>query len=249
MSARITRVASGMGLAVCLGLAFTPLGCGSSQDVPVELPHQAREEPRAPEATVAQLTECARRGAAHLTDTHYAIVFDVDVTEDGSVSEARLRDSLLPDREMEACMASALGAMVVPRSVMAMRSWRRVSGGRVSPESRAYTGDAEVVGGAIIELIPILVFVAGVTIIVGVTAHAVGYVADEIAEAVRKRRRTQVEKKCDARLYECLGYHKQPEWNRKIYGDDKDCGACFRQCKREKEWPDEKCPPPDYRPN
>jgi hypothetical protein len=236
-----------MALALCLGLAFTPLGCGSSQDVPVELPHQAREEPRAPEATVAQLTECARRGAAHLTDTHYAIVFDVDVTEDGSVSEARLRDSLLPDREMEACMASALGAMVVPRSVMAMRSWRRVSGGRVSPESRAYTGDAEVVGGAIIELIPILVFVAGVTIVVGVTAHAVGYVADEIAEAVRKRRRriTQVEKRCAELLVECLEHPQQPEWNKGTFGDRKACEACVASCKSNNGmWPHDKCPRP-----
>jgi hypothetical protein len=248
MSSSITRLASGMGLALCLGIAFTPLGCGSSQEFPAEPPRQAQEGPTAPESTVALLTECAKRGAAHLTDTHYAILFDVDVNGSGSVGEARVRDSMLPDREMEACMVGALEAMSVPRSVMAMRSSHRVSGGKVSPESRAYMGDVSVVGGAIVNLVPILVVIAGVTVLVGVTLYVAEYIAEETAEAVR-RRRTKVERKCYPPLYQCLGYHKQPEWNREIYGDDKDCGACFRQCIREGEWPDKKCPPPDYRPN
>ena len=244
MNSRITRVASGMGLALCLGLAFAPLGCESSQDFPVEPPPQAREEPRAPEATIAQLTACAQRGAVHLTDTHYAVIFDVDVDGGGSASEARVRESLLPDREMEACMAGALKSMVVPRSVMGMRSWRRVSGGKVSPASRAYTGDADVAVGAIIELIPMVVVIVGVTIIVGVTVHAARYVTDEVAEAVRKRRRKKVEDRCAELLVECLEHPRQPEWNRGTFGGWKACEACVASCKSKGNWPHDKCPRP-----
>jgi hypothetical protein len=70
MSSKITRFTS----ALCL--AFTPLGCGSSQKFPVEPPRQAEEGPTAPEAIIAQLTEYVKRGAVHLTDTHYAVLFD-----------------------------------------------------------------------------------------------------------------------------------------------------------------------------
>jgi hypothetical protein len=47
-----------MGLALGLGLTFTPLGCGSGQEFTVEPSHHAHEGPSVPRATVAQLTDC-----------------------------------------------------------------------------------------------------------------------------------------------------------------------------------------------
>jgi hypothetical protein len=233
-----------MGLTLCLGPVFTPLGCGSSQDFTVEPPRRTHEGPTAPESTVAQLTECAKRGALHLPDTNYAIIFDVDVTESGSVREAKVRESMIPDRGMESCMVRALEAMSVPGSIMAMRSSQRVSSGMVSPESRAYTGNIMALAGAAVNLVPILVVAAGVTILVAVTLH----VAEEAVEAARRRR--EVEKLCYPPFYACLASRKQPEWNRETFGDHKDCQACFGECmKANGKWPDYKCPPPDYRPN
>ena len=97
-----------MGLAVCLGLTFTPLGCGSSQEFTVEPSHRAHEGSSLPQATVAQLTECANDGADRLTDSSYAIMFDVEVDEDGRVKDARINDSLLRDPGIESCMVHAL---------------------------------------------------------------------------------------------------------------------------------------------
>ena len=47
-----------MGLALCLGFAFTPLGCGGSQGMGTEPVHYAGEGPQAPAETVAQVTDC-----------------------------------------------------------------------------------------------------------------------------------------------------------------------------------------------
>ncbi|AKT39594.1 RHS repeat-associated core domain-containing protein [Chondromyces crocatus] len=45
----------------------------------------------------------------------------------------------------------------------------------------------------------------------------------------------------------CLQDPWQPEWNRGTYGNRKDCGGCFRECKRAGAWPFDRCPlPGDY---
>src|SRR5262245_63299530 len=43
MLGRITKLTSTMGLALCLGLTFTPLGCGGSQGMGMESSHGAGE--------------------------------------------------------------------------------------------------------------------------------------------------------------------------------------------------------------
>jgi hypothetical protein len=111
-----------MGLAFCLSLGFTPLGCGGTQDTGYRPTLPKREGPTAPEATVTQLTDCTRQGASRLTDTHYAILFDVNVTEGSHVSMVEIKDSVIGDREIESCMVRALEGMSLPSSITAMRS-------------------------------------------------------------------------------------------------------------------------------
>src|SRR5262249_49553329 len=160
MIARITRLASSMGLAVCLGFAFTPLGCGSSQTMGTET-FSSSGGPEAPDETIARLKDCADEGAAALSRSHYAIPFVVAVTERGWVRTAKVREPRIPDHGMEACMADALEAMPVPLSVRA----RLVSLQPVSPGSREYMGDVFLLGGAV-SLVPIVLVAAGVTIVV-----------------------------------------------------------------------------------
>jgi hypothetical protein len=93
-------------------------------------------------------------------------------------------------------------------------------------------------------LVPILIVVAGITMLVIVTV----YVADETAEAIKRRRRSKVEDRCAELRDECLEYSSQPEWNRGTYGDRKECGPCYYECKAKGEWPHEKCPRPDSGP-
>ena len=189
------------------------------------------EGPTAPESTVSRLTDCANEGAHRLTgDTVFGISVDVEVTESGSVRAAKVRESMLPDGGMEACMVSALEAMSVPLSVMA-----RLTSPSISSESRGYMGDVTILGGAV-NLLPIVIVAAGVTILVAITVHA----ADDLVEAIKRRRK--VEKMCAQLRDQCLSSPWQPEWNRETFGDKKDCLACFFNCKRHNEWPEDKCP-------
>lgn len=49
---------------------------------------------------------------------------------------------------------------------------------------------------------------------------------------------------CMPLLVECLENIWQPAWNRKNYGQKKDCNACYHDCKDHSKgkWPDKKCP-------
>jgi hypothetical protein len=129
MTWTVSRLASSMGLALCLGFVFTPLGCGGGREMRIKPVHRGGAGPTLPEDTVARLTECANQGAARLTESSYTIVFDVEAREDGHVKEARVKDSFPGAPDIESCMAHALGGMSLPASIMR-------KAGRVSPESR-----------------------------------------------------------------------------------------------------------------
>jgi hypothetical protein len=229
-----------VGLAVCLGLAFTPLGCGSSQEAGFEPIHLrgGSDGWSAPKYTVDRLTECANAGASRMTDRLYAIYLDADVRENGRVSRATVRESMLDDQGIESCMVGVLEAMLVPRYLMK----GLIASHPVSPQSRGAVGNVVVLGAAV-NLVPVVIVAAGVTFVVVVTLH----VAEEVAEA-RKRRR-KVEKECDELLVQCLENPWQPEWNRSRFGNRKACEFCHGECINDEKWPDYKCPPPDYRPN
>ncbi|MDI1480269.1 hypothetical protein [Polyangium sp. y55x31] len=190
-----------------------------------------------PAATVSELEACAEHGAGRLKGTHYAIVFDVDVAESGEVREAKMRESELDDREIEACMEHALSGMSLPGVVTPLRSSASESM-MVSPHARGLMGNVVVLGGAV-SLVPVLIVAAGDTIVVVVTVHAV----QETAEAIHRRPRS-VEKKCRALLDECLEDRRQPDWN-KDFGEFKQCGECFGYCiNHEGEWLRRNCPRP-----
>ncbi|UQA61934.1 hypothetical protein [Polyangium aurulentum] len=172
---------------------------------------------------MARLTECAERGAPRLTDTHYAILFDVDVTESGDVSKANVRDSMIPDRGMESCMIRALEAMVVPGAITAMRSSHRVSSGVVSPRSRAYMGNALVIGAAV-ELIPILIAVGGVYIVVAVTVRVMSDTSASTRNATDEERERE---RCKKVKQECITHCSDTTLPTPNFGWE------FQKCKNE----------------
>src|SRR5262245_21713838 len=202
----ILRLTSSMGLALCLGLAFTPLGCGGSQGMGMESTHGAGEGPQAPAEAVAQLTECANDGRARLTETAYDFQFEVEVTESGNAGRVKLRDSYPGERGLETCMIRALEGMPVPLSVS-----RMLSAQAVSPEARGPMGNVVVLAaGGTVALAPIFIVAAGVTLGVFVVLS----VSKEAVEAAR--RRSKIKKQCMEWQVECLEHPEQPEWNRGI---------------------------------
>ncbi len=132
MTVTLAKLTASIGLSLCLGFAFLPLGCGGDPQ-PRRL-HAARADPTLFEATVAGLTVCAAEGADRLTDTTYVIHFDVDANADGHVERASVKDSLIGDPGIESCMVHVLRGAALPGSIMRTR--------RVSPDSRRHMGNA-----------------------------------------------------------------------------------------------------------
>ncbi len=138
MTRRILRLTSSVGLALCLSLVFTPLGCGGSNQgiVSVEPARAAHEGPQVPQGTFSAMMACVTEAKGRLTDTAYALQFDVEVTESGEVGRVKLRDAYPSERALEACLGHSLEDMTLPVSVLRLLSKQKA----VSPASRGLMG-------------------------------------------------------------------------------------------------------------
>src|SRR5690348_15793820 len=103
MISRINHGALALTFFVAVGFAFMPLGCGSSSPPAVSVPRDAD--------LARQLQACAAEHEAHLGPTRQSISFDVHLTGDGDVDSVALRDTTVPDEDLEACMAHALRSL------------------------------------------------------------------------------------------------------------------------------------------
>jgi hypothetical protein len=178
----ITRLTLAAGLALCLGLAFVPVSCGGSRGF--EASSHGGDGPTIPDATVAELRACAEKSKGRLKETTYAFQFAVEVTEDGHAGRVRLKDSSPSDGEMESCMPDVLKDMPVPpAAVQALTPPAEAEA--VLPESRGLVGNPLLAAAAVVELIPIALVAASVTVIVGVTIYA----SNEAVKKVRRKRR------------------------------------------------------------
>jgi hypothetical protein len=154
------------------------------------------------------------------------------VTEDGHAGRVRLKDSSPSDGEMESCMTDVLKDMPVPPSAVQALT-PQTEAEAVSPESRGFIGNPLLAVMVLVELVPVVVVAAGVTVVVGVTVYTT-------AETAKRQRK--MEKICSPPFYECLNNRKQPKWTWEKFGETKDCLACLFSCRRHGEWPDDKCP-------
>ena len=196
----ILKRTTSVGLALCLGLAFLPLACGGTKNPwaggePVDQPG---EGPQVPKETVAEMTECLSKAGSRLTDTVYAMKFDVEVTESGHAGRVRFRDSFPSEPALEACIADALRGMTspIPASMLVPKDKAEA----VSPASRGLIGQGweEVLIGGSVTLGPAFLVMAGVTATVVVVVLA----GEGVVEAVKRKRK--IDKICDALAEECL---------------------------------------------
>jgi hypothetical protein len=219
-----------------------PLGCGSSGGYASVPPSHGG--PELSEDVVEQLKDCVKLGPAPSTPgqgdspTYYAILFDVHVTEIGGVRSVDVKDSQLGGGEMEACMAGVLRRARLPVPAIPALATQR------DPHSRALMASPALAALAPVALTPVVLTGIGIVVVVAVAV----YIAEDVVEAARRRRK-EVKEKCNNRLMECLENPQQPEWNRGIFGDRKACESCFYPCMdKNGKWPHDKCPPPGYRP-
>jgi hypothetical protein len=231
----IARFASGTGLALFLGGALVPLGCGGGQEMAVVPSPHGGDDPGIPAETLAGFRACAASLKEHSKEGDtYSFQLEVEVTEWGQVERVKHKDSYPEERGIESCMAGVVKDMQAPPSVVwALRQQAEAPAG--SPLARGFMG----AGPAVLASAPLLAWLAigGAVVIVGVAI----YFGKEAIEAIKKKDQ-EVEEMCQKPYRQCLGDPWQPEWNRATYGDRKDCGGCLRECRRHAKWNFEKCP-------
>jgi hypothetical protein len=105
MSTRIHHVVAPLIFVLGVGLAFTPLGCGSSIPPAVSIPDDG--------GLARQLRSCAAEHEEHLGSTSQAISFDVYLDKHGDVDSVALREATFGDEELETCMAYALRTLTI----------------------------------------------------------------------------------------------------------------------------------------
>ena len=219
MARTILRLTSSLGLTLCLSLVFMPLGCGGSSHGSVEPVRAANKDPPVPQGTFSAMMACVTEAKGRLTDTVYAMQFDVEVTETGEADRVKFRDSSPSESALEACIGHALEGMTVPVSVLRLILKEKA----VSLESRGLMGqvweEAVEVGAS---LGPIFLAVATVTVIVVVGVH---FTAEAI-EAARRKSKNQ----CAGMFAECKdrGY----PCNKMVEAGNTMCEICLRNCIR-----------------
>ncbi len=230
-------------VAAGLTLAVVPLGCGGAQQEEYRsaaFPQQDSLSPAdawvMPEAVVEQLRGCVKKHASELRTYSHETRFDLTVTNDGAVNGIKIRSSTLHHEAIESCLTGALEGLSIPPSMFPVRSSSQpFSGGESMRHSRAPLGVVQA-AGAVVVLAPIVIVAAGVTLGVYILAVA----AEETIEAVKRNRK--LDTMCQGYLDHCVANRRQPPWNREMFGDWKQCEACFGYCLDKKYWPTDKCP-------
>ena len=162
MASQSNRTASIWSFMALSSLALTPLSCGGAQeDYTVLSPSSATSPPASdaatlPKTVIRQLEACAKRTIAPQVEASYAMLFDIEITPEGNVFSAKLRDSTLGNDDIESCMVHAFDDITLPVSTFELRSSRPASGGESMRHSRDKLGVAQAAGG-IIALGPIVI--------------------------------------------------------------------------------------------
>lgn len=232
MRRTILRTASSLGLTLCLGFVFTPLGCGGNNEWPVVPSRAVNDDPHVPEATFAAVLACATAAQGRLTDRVYRMRFDVEVTESGEDNRVKLRDSFPGESTLEACVGHALEGMELPLSVLGRTSPETA----VSPASRGLMGqgvEEAMAAGAAINMAPIYLAVAAVAVVGVVGVH---YTAEAI-DAVRRRRK--LKERCLEMFVRCQDIRGVCAHH--LLKSLDVCGICYDDCQAPKPYTYKEC--------
>lgn len=197
------------------------LGCAGERESIVTPARSFGDGPTLPSKTELDLHACVGSRVSQWSDTHYAIVFDIDMGRNAEVRSVRMRDSMLPDHGIEACMRNALEGLRLPYATLSQAMESR---GAIAPTSRAPVGNV-MAAAFVFELVPALVVAAGVTIVVAVTIHVIEEITTAPGPALLSKE-------------QCISlYVKCTESKANV-----PCADCLHYCRAQREWPDWRCP-------
>ena len=225
---RSTAVVAGLGSTI---LGFMPMGCSNRLGPVVATQEGGIDRPSLPDIFVEKAKECVAEHGAQLEGQHYRLDSKIDIDEDGSKQKVTIAG--IPDTapDFGACMRIALQDMPIAdepfREGVKLLKYRR---------QEATTAQRALVGH------PVVIVVAGVTIIVSEVALEAGAVTILFAVSVKvveKAAKDVAEDGwkavCVAKYTACVaavGTRKRgnhPGISR--------CASCLETCTKEQSWP------------
>lgn len=195
--------------------------------------------------------------------------------QEARVDDVMLTGSTLHLHEVEACMADALYGMRTPLEALALRRRKLAPDPNGPTEARAMFGQAEVallLDAGVVLVVGFAVYTVVVHVILDkhhkkprphpaqaetaeppapapalatATAEPTATAAPTATTVPTAIPAGDEDDPCMPLMVECLENKKQPAWNRRTYGPEKDCLGCYRQCRfhsKNHVWPENKCP-------
>lgn len=228
-----------------LTLAFVPLGCGGAQDEasrmsrPLEIgavqsPKQPepRNEDEPPTATREKVKECIKlRTAEQWAERMYAVQFDAKATDQGEVTEVKVRDATMHDPEVVECLRQAIAATTIPERALRKPAVRPFSGGeRMMREQRGPIGSESGSQNPLVWAFAIVVDEVGVTTLIEV---GIGIIA--AVGILATPRKPSPKDECTDKYTDCMA-SPLGRLVVDVYGKTL-CATCRSLCQRDGAWP------------
>ncbi|MBK9266962.1 MAG: hypothetical protein IPM54_45205 [Polyangiaceae bacterium] len=153
----IKRLTLSLSLAMGLGFAFLPQGCGGAHPVA-----------DIPEHVAAPIKACAFEHTHHVRDADQIVKYDVTLDSNGQVDSITLMDSSVGDEELEQCIAASIRSLTQD-DLLRHRS-ENFDRELAQPESRMLLGNPAIPLAACVASPPCLL---ALTVLVGASAITV----------------------------------------------------------------------------
>jgi hypothetical protein len=218
-----------------MALALIPLGCGGIEPTIRQQQSPTPEHPPVPQITAERLQECVKEHGHQLEGGSWAFSPTIQVNREGYVDEVNAGEIPKTAPDLAACIRIALGDMAIPSHIFNLRSTQSdTATNEPTMAQRSYIGSPAVVVVVVVGLSEIVLEAGAVTILFAVTVKVVDKAVDDVAEAIKNRRKPWKDA-CTTHYENCIdspaGRARGNVWNQTR------CGLCKRSCDLRKIWP------------
>ena len=218
-------------LAAWMMLGLMPLGCGGGLDQVSVRQDASDHRPAVPDTTILRLRGCVADHGGQLDPGCYYLNTQVQVDRDGINQGVSMVDVPQTSHDLTACMRVALREMAIPEAILQAPPTENAA----ATVNRSYMGSPAVVVVVAVGLSEIVLEAGAITILFAVTVEVVNEAGKDIAEAVRKRRKSKKDA-CTDGYEECMKSEAGDKpGNTRNYTR---CATCREKCdKNNYVWP------------
>ncbi|UQA63441.1 hypothetical protein [Polyangium aurulentum] len=209
---------------------FLPLACGGGLDRVSVRQDSSDHRPAVPDTTIERLRECVADHGGQLEPGRYYLNTHVRVDREGVNQGASTVDVPQTSPGLTACMRVVLREMAVPEAILQAPPTEDAA----ARMNRSFMGSPAVVVVVAVGLSEIVLEAGAVTILFAVTVEVVNEAGKDIAEAVRRRKKSKKDV-CTEHYTKCmdkaLASKDGNTWRQTR------CGICRDRCDFDEAWP------------